>query len=258
MSMQLDLFGSGLVDEGRAPPLLAGGAGEHWQRAETAALVAALRRGALNDALVVVRRLKPALAIEVLMEAGFTVGAGQTMDLVLAPAQKDLVDAARRGMSGRELKAFRERIAGELAAGERQGGGSVGGESVIDAIAASGNANSDASLERSRAREEVTFSVPYVGPTGAALVGYSWAHRLEAVVDARGEDQVRAVSDWEAAVVNLETGREIVHQFVVRSAGQDEQSVSAESAARLLGIGDQAVRTQAKRLLEEEIRRAKT
>lgn len=119
------------------------------------------------------------------------------------------------------------------------------------------NAVSDATLDRSRAREEVRFSVPYVGKDGVALVGYVWPNKKEEFIDSRGEERVRTVSDWELAVKNLETGRQIIHQFAVRLADGTERDVSAETAATLLGVAETTVRGNAKKLLEAEIKKAR-
>lgn len=120
------------------------------------------------------------------------------------------------------------------------------------------NATSDASLSRSKDRSEVRFETPYVGADGQySLVGYVWPNKMEEYIDKRGEERVRAVSDWESAVDNIETGRQIVHQFALRKNDGSEQDVSAETAARLLGVSESTVRGNAKKLLEKEIARAK-
>lgn len=130
-------------------------------------------------------------------------------------------------------------------------------QSAGDKQADDNNAQSDATLSRTRSRSEVTFSEPYTGATGAKLVGYAWMHKKEEFVDHRGEDRVRTVSDWEQAADNLETGRQIVHLFFVQKQDGTEQEVSAETAADLLGISESAVRSNAKRRLEHEIAKAK-
>lgn len=130
-------------------------------------------------------------------------------------------------------------------------------KAVTERKPAAENASSDATLDRNRAREEIRFSVPYVGKDGVALVGYVWPNKKEEYVDSRGEERVRTVSDWESAVENLETGRQIVHQFAVRLADGTERDVSAESAALLLGVAESTVRGNAKKLLEAEIKKAR-
>lgn len=112
-----------------------------------------------------------------------------------------------------------------------------------------------AMLRRGRPREPVWFSTPYCGKTGAELAGYQWMWKVALVEDARGESRERRVSDWDEAVRNPETGREIVHQYFVQRPGEDGEWVSAESAAQLLGVSDGTARAAAKRLLADEIRR---
>lgn len=113
----------------------------------------------------------------------------------------------------------------------------------------------DAALRRGRPQEPVWFPTPYRGKTGAELAGYQWMWKVALVEDARGEARERRVSDWDEAVRNPETGREIVHQFFVRRPGESGDWVSAETAAQLLGVTDQTARAAAKRLLAEEMRR---
>lgn len=120
-----------------------------------------------------------------------------------------------------------------------------------------GNADSDATLSRTRDRSEIRFQTPYVGKTGAALVGYVWPNKKEEYIDQRGEERVRTVSDWDQAIENLKTGRQIIHQFAIRTPNGAEQDVSAETAAIMLGIAESTVRSSARRLLETEIGRAR-
>lgn len=105
--LQLDMFGG--VDEsatvGTAAPMMAAGGG--WQMAETAAFATALRRGSLNDALGVLNRLKIDTAWKVLLEAGFTAGSSTDRKTLMAPVQNDIIEAAQRGLTGRELRTVR-------------------------------------------------------------------------------------------------------------------------------------------------------
>ncbi|XAI97208.1 hypothetical protein [Dolichospermum phage Dfl-JY45] len=89
---------------------------------------------------------------------------------------------------------------------------------------------------RSRARNTIDFAPVITGPTGAQIVAYTWAWKAIEVVDARGEDVVRRVSDWERAVPSESTGRDIVHQFVVRCPLGHERVLSLESALRDTGL----------------------
>ena len=102
--LQSDLFGG--VDEARtavaAPPMLAA---QRWQMPEAEAFVAALRRGALNDAVAVLNRLKIDTAWKVLLETGFQVGGTTSRAVMMAPAQRDIIEAAQQRMTGHELRA---------------------------------------------------------------------------------------------------------------------------------------------------------
>lgn len=121
------------------------------------------------------------------------------------------------------------------------------------------NAKSDAFLARTKDRNEIRFETPYIGIGGNySLVGYVWPNKKEEYIDRRGEDRVRTVSDWEAAVENLETGRQIVHQFAVKKPDGTEQDVSAETAAKLLGVSESTVRNNAKKQLEKAIAKEKS
>lgn len=189
--------------------------------------------------------------------------AGQTL------AEVEAQEAARQAAAGQEEPLSKAQIdreaagftlTGEAQANPRQAPtGGQGGLFTPDgrATQAASNATSDASLARSRERHEVRFAQPYAAKNGNALVGYLWPNKKEEYIDRRGEDRVRTVSDWEQAVENLDTGRQIVHQFAVRLADGTEREVSAETAAKLLGIAESTVRSSAKRLLEKEIARAK-
>jgi chaperonin cofactor prefoldin len=88
---------------------------------------------------------------------------------------------------------------------------------------------------RFRPSDAITFDNPPTGPTGVQMLGYQWQYRFEDDVDARGEDITRRVSDWDKADVNIETGRDIVHQFIVRMKDGNERVVSLESALELMG-----------------------
>lgn len=89
--------------------------------------------------------------------------------------------------------------------------------------------------KRSKPKETIVFSAPIVGPTGAKLVAYTWQWTLTEDVDHRGEPVEKRVSDWEKSVANIETGRNVVHQFQVEVGGKT-RTVSAESALKLMGF----------------------
>lgn len=90
---------------------------------------------------------------------------------------------------------------------------------------------------RSRPKERISFEQPIVGPTGAKLTGYTWQWTLEEVPDKEGELVEKRVSNWEESLQNVETGRNVVHQFEVQVGGE-ARVVSAESALKLLGFTD--------------------
>lgn len=88
---------------------------------------------------------------------------------------------------------------------------------------------------RFRPSEPVEFRNPVRGPSGAVLLAYEWKWRAEDIVNRAGEDKVKRVSDWDRAEASSETGRDIVHQFTVRTAAGDNLTVSAEGVLRALG-----------------------
>ncbi len=91
-------------------------------------------------------------------------------------------------------------------------------------------------LVRSRAKNAIYFEKPFVGPSGAKVIGYNWNWKWDLAERGADKDikEVR-VSDWEEAKRNPETGRDIVHEFYVETPDGKSHSVSAESAARMLG-----------------------
>ena len=90
------------------------------------------------------------------------------------------------------------------------------------------NAKSDASLERTKDRNEVRFETPYIGIGGNySLVGYVWPNKKEEYIDRRGEDRVRTVSDWEAAGAVADARKKII---AARDDATDEVEAAALSA----------------------------
>lgn len=89
---------------------------------------------------------------------------------------------------------------------------------------------------RFRPSKPVCFQNPIRGKSGAELHAYEWKWRLEDIVDARGEDRTKRVSDWDRAQASGETGRELVHQFTVKMRDGDLVVVSSEGVLRLLGF----------------------
>lgn len=83
----------------------------------------------------------------------------------------------------------------------------------------------------------LVFAKPIVGPSGAKILGYSWVHEVLDTEDQDGNLRAKKVSDWSKALVNAETGKEIVHQFSVQLPDDTGKIVSLETAAKLLGYG---------------------
>lgn len=113
----------------------------------------------------------------------------------------------------------------------------------------------DASLKRGR--NDIMFEKPYVGKTGAKLLGYEWPHIKVEEVDKRGEEVVRRYSDWTMADISDMTGRKFVHKFIIERTDGTETTLSAESAAVALGLSEAATRSKARKMLEDEIKHQK-
>lgn len=93
---------------------------------------------------------------------------------------------------------------------------------------------------RGRPTDRIEFAKPIAGPSGATLHSYEWTWKPEATINHEGDEVARRVSDWERAINSAETGRNVVHQFVVKTPDGDSRAVSLESALRLLGYTDEA------------------
>lgn len=99
---QFDMFGT-VAETAPAeslPVMTASG----WRSPESLAFDAALKRGALAEALAVLNRLSVKVSWKVLLESGFPVGGTSSRAELMAPAQKMLIEAAQRQMTGRELR----------------------------------------------------------------------------------------------------------------------------------------------------------
>jgi len=82
---------------------------------------------------------------------------------------------------------------------------------------------------RTRPSEVIQFTPEIKGPSGASLVSYVWKYMWSVRDDDReGMVDVR-VSDWDNAEPSDETGRNIVHQFGVKSPDGSTKVVSAET-----------------------------
>lgn len=106
-------------------------------------------------------------------------------------------------------------------------------------------------VNRSKARQFVSFDPPYVGKTGAKLVGYEWQWQWSEELDKHdGGLLPKRVSDWDKAARNPETGRSIVHWFHIEGVDGRAAVVSAESAGQSLGVSAGTARTQAHKRVE--------
>lgn len=88
---------------------------------------------------------------------------------------------------------------------------------------------------------------PVRGPSGAQIVGYKWNSKLEDYVDARGEDRVRRVSDWDAANTSTGTGRDIVHEYFVKHPDGRVTVEGVKSAQNILGVSESRLQSIAKK-----------
>lgn len=119
--MQHDMRGvtDATTTRSAAPPVLVANT---WMPPEALALDVALRRGAFMDALAVLNRLKVDVVCRVLLAFGIVVDSSASRASVMAQAQQDFVETARRGMNTRmvvndqpeklvptELENFREK-----------------------------------------------------------------------------------------------------------------------------------------------------
>jgi|GEM_PF-5968903 hypothetical protein len=149
------------------------------------------------------------------------------------------LDARRRAEAAGQLAL--DLTGGAPAAGKGPGGGEKCGGGWIDpkktCRKGEGGDPIDRPYEakRSKPKETIVFPEPIVGPTGAKLTAYTWQWTLTEDVDHRGEPVEKRVSDWEKSIANVETGRNVVHQFQVEVGGET-RTVSAESALKLMGF----------------------
>jgi len=95
----------------------------------------------------------------------------------------------------------------------------------------------------------VDLDKPIVGPTGAKLTSYQWSWKNDLKWSEGKQEFVEArVSDWESSTQNKETGKNVVHQFYVEMPNGSTQTVSLETAAKLLGFGDNTLSSTASSL----------
>ena len=83
-------------------------------------------------------------------------------------------------------------------------------------------------LARGKPRESIVFKKPVPTPLGD-VIGYSWSSQLVEDVDKVGEPVLRRISNWEEAANNAETGRDIVHRFLIKKPDGTTSEVSLES-----------------------------
>lgn len=168
------------------------------------------------------------------------------------PTLDSLAERLERLDARRKIKGSPDQLGFQLSGGTGKGVGPNGGEPCgqgwIDpnktcrkgetgAFIEPSKAPTDRPYEakRSKPKETIVFPEPIVGPTGAKLTAYTWQWTLTEDVDHRGEPVEKRVSDWEKSIANVETGRNVVHQFQVEVGGET-RTVSAESALKLMGF----------------------
>lgn len=101
--MQFDMFAndSGAANLDVSPPILIEPAA--WMPPETIAFNEALHRGSLADAIAIMKPLKMQALSAVLLASGFSLPATNNRRAFLFLMQADIVEAARKRMTGREL-----------------------------------------------------------------------------------------------------------------------------------------------------------
>lgn len=92
----------------------------------------------------------------------------------------------------------------------------------------------------------LVFDKPIQTPAGKIL-SYQWQSQLIEEVDSRGEEVVRRISDWNLAEENADTGKAIVHHFLLERPDGTRSIVSLESAIGALK-GEQEGKTLKSRI----------
>jgi len=92
----------------------------------------------------------------------------------------------------------------------------------------------------------LVFDKPIQTPVGKIL-SYQWQSQLIEEVDSRGEEVVRRISDWNLAEENADTGKAIVHHFLLERPDGTRSIVSLESAIGALK-GEQEGKTLKSRI----------
>lgn len=95
-----------------------------------------------------------------------------------------------------------------------------------------------AATSRTKMPTKHTFTPPIEGLNGSTLLSYEWAWKgAEKFNKHDGGLVATRISDWDKALASAETGRDLVHQFTVKTAN-GEKVVSAESVVSVLGFTD--------------------
>lgn len=98
-----------------------------------------------------------------------------------------------------------------------------------------GSINSKPITSRQKPNRIIYFNPPLIGKNGNKLIAYEW--KYEYVVDfKKGEEILKRISDWSNSSKNEETGRDIVHQFIIETPNKEIFHVSAESIPSNLGL----------------------
>lgn len=96
----------------------------------------------------------------------------------------------------------------------------------------------DVSPSRLKSSNKHIFNPPIEGLNGTSLISYEWAWKgAEKFNKHDGGLVATRVSDWDKALASAETGRDLVHQFTVKTPN-GEKIVSAESVVNALGFVD--------------------
>lgn len=117
--MQTDMFGdfSNAEIGDSAPPMLK--SSSSWIAPETIAFNEALHRGSLNDAVAILKPLKVSTLTSVLLQSGFSVPATKDRRSLISLMQSNIIEAAQKRMTGREL--LDSRLAAKEAAAQKEG-----------------------------------------------------------------------------------------------------------------------------------------
>lgn len=106
-----------------------------------------------------------------------------------------------------------------------------------------------AQAKRTNPTQTIEFKNPIVGPSGEKLLSYTWQWKPFEYVDKTGEERTGKLSDWDKSAGNVDTGRNVVHQFTVENKAGETRIVSAESAIAALGYADKAAEGSAKSVI---------